>query len=177
MFPFTRAGCYGCTGYHISARSGLRLHPLIASGAYLSCDHALSVTLIPSLCTLQSVVCSQSQVAFGRLPLAWLPTCFLEEAAALQLTHLSRHVMSAAASAGEVASRAPNVPPPPPSSPAGVQRALETFMQNAAAQLVNHLCCFAQNRSRGKRRLAKTYEEWVKLTEEVSEEMRSGFGQ
>ena len=100
----------------------------------------------------QSVICSDGVVGLRRT-LVWIAHSFLYDTAGVD--HRSLSLLACREADGTA-------------SMVTLDKRLERFLERLAGQLVNHLCSLAQNRSRGKRRLAASYTSLLDLSAEAA---------
>ncbi|CEH12997.1 Glucose-repressible protein and related proteins [Ceraceosorus bombacis] len=156
--------------------AGLRaVHGMYREPSWRSWKNAMSVQALqfqsaPSTAfirsTLHSLICSNNEAAFGKQPLTFLFKDMVQSATGYSIDRIKSGIVDAgtveaARWVKERESRTSDVLP--------ILESLEWFVARAAGQLSGVLGALAQNRSRGKRRLAKTYADWLPLSEEAAE--------
>jgi hypothetical protein len=105
----------------------------------------------------QSLICSNGVIGL-QWALNWISEAFLYDTVGVDVRTLSQralHYAETEASQGR-------------STNNNLSKRLDWFLEKLAGQLVNHLCSQAQNRSRGKRRLAETYDALLDLSSEAA---------
>lgn len=104
----------------------------------------------------QSVVCSDGVIGL-RFTLDWIVDSFLNQ----EMESSKRMLLQLALNHQAIQSKDRE-------AIISLQRRMDWFLEKLAGQLVNHLCSLAQNRSRGRRRLAESYETLVELSTETA---------
>lgn len=104
----------------------------------------------------QSIVCSDGVIGL-RFTLNWIADSFLN----LEMDLDKKTLLQLIVNVHEAPSKDSE-------KRIALQRRMDWFLEKLAGQLVNHLCSLAQNRSRGRRRLAESYETLVELSTEAA---------
>ncbi|UZJ55007.1 hypothetical protein CBS101457_004327 [Exobasidium rhododendri] len=105
----------------------------------------------------QSMICSNSIIGL-QWPLTFIAEAFVYDTTAVEFSALSPLLSAQVVShEGSIDSVSLSIP-----------KRVDYLMERLAGQLVDHLCSLAQNRSRGKRRLAASYDSLVALSAEAA---------